>query len=170
MMGWKPLFDGKSLEGWKASENKDTFTVRDGEIVAHGQQYSFGLEAGSKPELLAVLAMLDSNESLIICNGYKDDEYIEMALLATKIGKCVVLVVEKFSELPIIVKHARRLNVVPRIGVRARLSSRPPGRSPGVPRPRLWPSCRPRRHRWRRQPSLLVSRKLHHSPSWRRRA
>ncbi len=98
------------------------------EIVAHGQKCSFGLEAGSKPELLAVLAMLDSNESLIICNGYKDDEYIEMALLATKIGKCVMLVVEKFSELPIIVKHARRLNVVPRIGVRARLSSRGSGK------------------------------------------
>ncbi len=98
------------------------------EIVAHGQQYNFGLEAGSKPELLAVLAMLDSNESLIVCNGYKDDEYIETALLATKIGKCVMLVVEKFSELPIIVKHARRLNVVPRIGVRSRLSSRGSGK------------------------------------------
>ena len=98
------------------------------EIVAHGQQYRFGLEAGSKTELIAVLAMLDSNESLIVCNGYKDDEYIEMALLATKIGKCVMLVVEKFSELPIILKHARRLNVVPRIGVRARLSSRGSGK------------------------------------------
>ena len=98
------------------------------EIVSHGQQYHFGLEAGSKPELLAVLAMLDSNEALIICNGYKDDEYIEMALLATKIGKSVILVVEKFSELPIILKHARRLNVVPRIGVRARLSSRGSGK------------------------------------------
>jgi len=98
------------------------------EIVAHGQQYHFGLEAGSKPELLAVLALLESNDALVICNGYKDDEYIEMALLATKIGKSVILVVEKFSELPVILKHARRLNVVPRIGVRARLSSRGSGK------------------------------------------
>ena len=98
------------------------------EIVAHGRPHQYGLEAGSKPELIAALALLDSSDSLIICNGYKDDEYIELALLATKIGKCVVLVVEKFSELPGILKLARKLNVVPRIGVRARLISRGAGK------------------------------------------
>ncbi len=98
------------------------------EIVSYGEPYHFGLEAGSKPELLAVLALLDSTESLVICNGYKDEEYVEMALLGTKLGKQVVIVVEKFSELPLIVNVARRLNVVPKIGVRAKLSSRGSGR------------------------------------------
>ncbi|NLX13975.1 MAG: biosynthetic arginine decarboxylase [Phycisphaerales bacterium] len=98
------------------------------EIVNYGQPYQFGLEAGSKPELLAVLALLDSTESLVICNGYKDKEYIEMALLATKLGKCVIIVVEKFTELNLILEVARELNVVPRIGVRAKLSARGSGR------------------------------------------
>ena len=98
------------------------------EIVAHGKQHQYGLEAGSKPELIAALALLDSSEALIICNGYKDVEYVELALLATKIGKSVILVVEKSSELPIILELARKHNVVPRVGVRARLSSRGSGK------------------------------------------
>jgi len=98
------------------------------EIVSYGHPYHFGLEAGSKPELLAVLALLDSTEALIICNGYKDEEYVEMALLATKLGKCVTVVIEKFSELPLLIETARRLDVVPRIGVRVKLSSRGAGR------------------------------------------
>src|SRR5512143_2950764 len=64
------------------------------EIVTYGKPYQFGLEAGSKPELLAILALLDSTESLVICNGYKDEEYVEMALLGTKLGKQVIIVVE----------------------------------------------------------------------------
>ncbi|UCD30111.1 MAG: biosynthetic arginine decarboxylase [Planctomycetota bacterium] len=98
------------------------------EIVTYGQPYRFGLEAGSKPELLAVLALLDSTESLIICNGYKDREFVEMALLATKLGKRVVIVVEKFSELPLIVDLSQQLNVVPIIGVRAKLTTRGAGK------------------------------------------
>ncbi len=98
------------------------------EIVAHGRQHQYGLEAGSKPELIAALALLDSSEALIICNGYKDVEYVELALLATKIGKSVILVVEKSSELPIIIEMARKHNVVPRVGVRARLTSRGSGK------------------------------------------
>ncbi len=98
------------------------------EIVSYGQPYQFGLEAGSKPELLAVLALLDSTESLVICNGYKDHEYVEMALLGTKLGKSVIIVVEKFSELALIIEVAKRLNVVPKIGVRAKLASRGSGR------------------------------------------
>ena len=69
------------------------------EIVQFGRPYHYGLEAGSKPELLAVMAMLDDEEALIICNGYKDEEYIETALLASKLGRTVILVVEKLSEL-----------------------------------------------------------------------
>ncbi len=98
------------------------------EIVRYGQPYQFGLEAGSKPELLAVLALLQSPEPLIICNGYKDEEFVEMALLATKLGKAVIPVVEKFSELELIVRLAQRLNVVPRIGVRVKLAARGSGR------------------------------------------
>jgi arginine decarboxylase len=98
------------------------------EIVQYGEPYQFGLEAGSKPELLAVLALLDSTEALIVCNGYKDEEYVEMALLGTKLGKQVVIVVEKYSELPLIIEQAKKHNVVPKIGVRAKLASRGSGR------------------------------------------
>jgi len=98
------------------------------EIVTYGTPYQFGLEAGSKPELLAILALLDSTESLIICNGYKDLEYIEMALLASKMGKAVTIVVEKFTELPLIMEASQRLNVVPRLGIRVKLSSRGSGK------------------------------------------
>lgn len=82
-----------------------------------------GLEAGSKPELLAVLALSADGSSLIVCNGYKDREYIRLALMGEKIGHRVYLVVEKLSELPLILEEARRLGVTPRIGLRARLSS-----------------------------------------------
>jgi arginine decarboxylase len=98
------------------------------EIVSYGRPYQFGLEAGSKPELLAVLALLDSTESLVICNGYKDRDYVEMAMLAGKLGKQVILVVEKFSELHMIAERARELDVVPRIGVRVKLASRGAGK------------------------------------------
>ncbi|MDR5876600.1 biosynthetic arginine decarboxylase [Vreelandella gomseomensis] len=82
-----------------------------------------GLEAGSKPELLAVLALSDGGSSLIVCNGYKDREYIRLALLGEKLGHRVYLVVEKLSELDLILEEARELNVTPRIGLRARLAS-----------------------------------------------
>lgn len=98
------------------------------EIVSYGQPYQFGLEAGSKPELMAVLALLQEPEPLIICNGYKDEDFVEMALLATKLGKAVIPVVEKFSELELIVRLSQKLNVVPRIGVRAKLASRGSGK------------------------------------------
>ncbi|KPQ27964.1 MULTISPECIES: biosynthetic arginine decarboxylase [unclassified Halomonas] len=82
-----------------------------------------GLEAGSKPELLAVLALSEGGSSLIVCNGYKDREYIRLALLGEKLGHRVYLVVEKLSELDIILEEARELDVTPRIGLRARLAS-----------------------------------------------
>ncbi len=119
-------YRGRYLGVYPVKVNQQRQVVE--EIVSYGRPYQFGLEAGSKPELLAVLAMLDSTESLVICNGYKDHEYVEMALLATKLGKCVMIVVEKFSELPFIVELARELKVVPRIGVRAKLTSRGAGK------------------------------------------
>jgi arginine decarboxylase len=98
------------------------------EICRVGRNYHYGLEAGSKPELLAVMAMLEDEEALIICNGYKDEEYVEMALLCSKLGRTVILVVEKLSEIPLIDKIAKKTGVRPRIGLRAKLSTRGAGR------------------------------------------
>jgi arginine decarboxylase len=98
------------------------------EVVRFGRPYHHGLEAGSKPELLAVLAMLDDEEALIICNGYKDEEYIETALLGSKMGRRIILVVEKPSELPLIARVAQKTGVRPHLGLRAKLSSRGAGR------------------------------------------
>ncbi|MDX5298732.1 MAG: biosynthetic arginine decarboxylase, partial [Gammaproteobacteria bacterium] len=86
-------------------------------------QGQIGLEAGSKPELMAVLAMSRRPGSVIVCNGYKDREYIRLALIGRKLGHRVYIVVEKLSELPLIMDEARSLDVQPLIGVRARLSS-----------------------------------------------
>jgi arginine decarboxylase len=97
------------------------------EVFKFGRPYHFGLEAGSKPELLAVLAVAD-NETPIICNGFKDDEYIEMVMLARKIGRQIIPVVEKFTELELIVKHSRRVGVHPNIGIRVKLAARGSGR------------------------------------------
>jgi len=97
------------------------------EVYRHGKPYRFGLEAGSKPELLAVLGLAD-NETPIICNGFKDDEYIEMVMQARKIGRFIIPVVEKYTELDLIVKHAERLGVRPAIGLRLKLAARGSGR------------------------------------------
>jgi arginine decarboxylase len=93
------------------------------EIVSHGKKFNIGLEAGSKPELHAVIAINTDPESLIICNGYKDEDYIELALLAQKMGKRVFLVVEKLNELRLITTISRRLKVKPNIGIRIKLAS-----------------------------------------------
>ncbi len=98
------------------------------EILDFGSVYNFGLEAGSKPELLAVLAITNGKDVPIICNGFKDDEFIEMVILAQKIGKNIIPVVEKFTELELIVKYAEKLEVKPQIGVRVKLASRGAGR------------------------------------------
>lgn len=98
------------------------------EILDFGKPYGFGLEAGSKPELLAVLALTNGGETPIICNGFKDDEFIKMTILACKMGKFIIPVVEKFSELELIVRYAEDLNVRPIIGVRIKLGARGAGR------------------------------------------
>ena len=97
------------------------------EVFEYGRPYKFGLEAGSKPELLAVLAIAD-NQTPIICNGFKDDEYIEMVMLAKKIGRNIIPVVEKYTELDLILKHSQRVGVRPVIGLRVKLASRGSGR------------------------------------------
>ena len=93
------------------------------EIISHGRKFNLGLEAGSKPELHAVIAVQCQSDSLIICNGYKDQSYIELALLAQKMGKSIFIVVEKLNEIDIIAKAAKKLNVMPNIGIRIKLAS-----------------------------------------------
>ena len=93
------------------------------EIVSHGKKFNIGLEAGSKPELHAVLATNIAENALIICNGYKDMDYIELALLAQKMGRRIYLVVEKLNELAMIAESAKRLDIKPNIGIRIKLSS-----------------------------------------------
>src|SRR6201996_4121681 len=102
------------------------------EVYRYGQEFGFGLEAGSKPELLAVMAMTENTaDRLIICNGFKDDSYIEAVTLATKLGRTIIPVVENFDERGLILKHAQSYGVRPRIGVRVKLFSEGSGRWAG---------------------------------------
>jgi arginine decarboxylase len=98
------------------------------EILEAGKPFNFGLEVGSKPELFAGLALQNQMGSLIICNGYKDAEFIKMALLGIKLGKTVIMVVEKLEELKQIIAISRQLGVEPHIGIRARLLSKGAGK------------------------------------------
>jgi len=97
------------------------------EISEFGKKYHYGLEAGSKPELIAALAHMHDPEAYIICNGYKDEEFIDLALLATKMGLKVMLVLEMPSELELILERSRQIGVQPNLGVRVRLSTRGSG-------------------------------------------
>src|SRR6266487_4521460 len=98
------------------------------EILDAGKPFDFGLEVGSKPELFAGLALQSQLGSLIVCNGYKDASFIRMALLGTKLGKKVIMVVEKLEELRQIITISKQLGVEPLIGMRARLMSKGGGR------------------------------------------
>ena len=100
------------------------------EVLDFGREYGFGLEAGSKPELLAVMAQAH-NDTPIVCNGFKDAEYIEMAMLAQKIGRNIIPVVEKYTELGLILKYAEKVGVRPQIGMRVKLAARGSGRWQG---------------------------------------
>ena len=95
------------------------------EIISHGKKYNLGLECGSKPELHAVLATNMDSDSVIVCNGHKDQNFIELALLAQKMGKRVFLVIEKLHELEIIARTAEKMGVRPNLGIRIKLASRP---------------------------------------------
>src|SRR5215212_3454353 len=116
--GYKGQFKGV----YPIKVNQHRYVVE--EIVAFGRPYHYGLEAGSKPELLAVMAMLEDEEALIVCNGYKDEEYIETALTCSKLGRTVLIVVEKYSELQLIADTAKKMGVRPRIGIRVKLASK----------------------------------------------
>jgi arginine decarboxylase len=99
------------------------------EVYRFGRPYGFGLEVGSKPELLSVMGMTaDAPDRLIICNGFKDDSYLEAAIIATKLGRTIIPVVENFSELPAILRIAEKYAVRPRIGIRVKLASEGSGK------------------------------------------
>lgn len=98
------------------------------ELIRYGKNYGLGLECGSKPELLVVLAMATTENSLIICNGFKDAEYIETAILSQKLGRNTIIVVDRFDELLMIINAAKKLQTRPKIGFRSKLNSQGAGK------------------------------------------
>ncbi len=98
------------------------------EIVGFGEAHGVGLEVGSKPELQAVLALTEQAHHMIVCNGYKDEEYLSLALMGQKLGHKVIIVIEKMSEVDTLLKVARRMDVTPAAGVRIKLSAAGTGR------------------------------------------
>ena len=119
-------YQGKYRGVFPVKCNQHRHLVED--LVRFGKPYQFGLEAGSKPELMIALALLDSPGSLLICNGYKDREYIETALLAQKIGQQVIVVLEQIEEVAVVIEVAQKLKIKPVVGVRAKLSAKGIGR------------------------------------------
>jgi arginine decarboxylase len=98
------------------------------EMVRFGAEDGIGLEAGSKPELLIALALLDTPGALIICNGYKDRAYVETALLAQRLGRTPIIVIDRFSELDLVIKTSSELGIRPHLGLRARLTTKGAGK------------------------------------------
>ena len=98
------------------------------EIVRFGSRYGLGLECGSKPELLISLALLENSESLLLCNGFKDEEYVETALLAGKLGHNIIIVVERLDELRLVIRASKKFKIKPKIGFRMKLYSKSSGR------------------------------------------
>ncbi len=118
-------YQGSHQPVYPIKVNQNRWVVED--IVRFGAPFHHGLEAGSKPELLAVLAILEDPEALIICNGFKDEEYVEMALRASRLGPTVVLVAEQEHEFHLFARCAKRLGIRPTLGVRTRLATRGAG-------------------------------------------
>jgi arginine decarboxylase len=119
-------YDGSYRGVFPIKCNQQRHLVED--LVKFGKPYQFGLEAGSKPELMIALATLDNPGSLIICNGYKDREYIETAMLAQKLGQTPIIVLEQVEEVEIAIEAAKSLGIEPNLGVRAKLNSKGMGR------------------------------------------
>lgn len=123
-------YDGRYQGVFPVKCNQNRHVVQT--LVKAGQAYDFGLEAGSKPELMIALALLaqgdPQNQALLICNGYKDREYIETALLATRLHQKVIIVVEQFSELTMALDASEKLGIAPVLGIRARLATQGSGR------------------------------------------
>ncbi|MFM7140449.1 MAG: biosynthetic arginine decarboxylase [Alphaproteobacteria bacterium] len=98
------------------------------EVVDFGRPFGVGLEAGSKPELLAILPTMDNPDAIIVCNGYKDRAYIEIALLAQKLGRTPIIVMDRFHELDLVIRVSQELGIRPHIGIRAKLAAKGAGR------------------------------------------
>ncbi len=98
------------------------------DLVRFGKPHQFGLEAGSKPELMIALALLDTPGALLICNGYKDREYIETAMLVQRLGQTPILVLEQIEEVDLVIEVSRQLEIQPILGIRAKLSTQGIGR------------------------------------------
>ena len=123
-------YQGRYVAAYPIKVNQQRPVVE--EVFRYGSAYDFGLEVGSKPELLAVMALTGgASDRLIVCNGFKDDGYIEAAMLAAKLGRKIVPIVEDLGELHLILKHARKHDVRPAIGVRVKLASQGAGRWKG---------------------------------------
>ncbi|MCL7992208.1 MAG: biosynthetic arginine decarboxylase, partial [marine benthic group bacterium] len=120
-------YEGRYVAVYPIKVNQQRPVVE--EVYRFGTDFDFGLEVGSKPELLAVMALTeDAPDRLIVCNGFKDDSYIEAVILSTKLGRNIIPVVENFGELRLLLKHAARYEVMPKIGVRVKLASQGAGR------------------------------------------
>lgn len=119
-------YSGKFCGVYPIKVNQQRYLVE--EIVEFGQNHTVGLEAGSKPELMVCLAMMDTPNALIICNGFKDEDYIEMALISQKLGRHTVIVVDRYSELKTIIDAGKRLDIKPKIGFRTKLNTPSAGR------------------------------------------
>ncbi len=119
-------YQGKYVAVYPIKVNQQRHVVE--EILKVGSEYGWGLEAGSKPELLVVLALTNGRDTPIICNGFKDDEFIETVVLAQKLGKNIIPVIEKFTELELLIKYGEKHGVRPRMGIRVKLATRGSGR------------------------------------------
>ena len=118
-------YTGKYRGVYPIKVNQQRMVVE--EVVAHGQKYHYGLEAGSKPELIAAMAYMRDADSFLMCNGYKDDEFIDLALMGMRMGMKICLILEMPNELPAILRRAEVLGVEPILGVRVRLASKGSG-------------------------------------------
>jgi arginine decarboxylase len=119
-------FEGKYTLVYPIKVNQQRHVVE--EILAFGKKHGVGLEVGSKPELQAVLALTERTDHLIVCNGYKDEEFMRLALMGQKLGHTVIIVLEKVSEVATLLKIAESMDVVPTAGVRIKLSTSGAGR------------------------------------------
>ena len=119
-------YDGGYTSVYPIKVNQQRHVVE--EIVAYGEKHGAGLEVGSKPELQAVLALTERTDHIIVCNGYKDEEYMRLALMGQKLGHTVLIVLEKINEADILLKVAQEMDVKPTAGVRIKLSTTGAGR------------------------------------------
>jgi arginine decarboxylase len=119
-------YEGRYQGVFPVKVNQQSHLVED--VVRFGRRFEYGLEAGSKPELLIALSAMRDNGGLIICNGYKDKTYIETALLAQRLDKTVIVVLERLEEVDVVLKASARLGIRPMLGVRAKLTTRGVGR------------------------------------------